>query len=113
MEPKALSAYKALLEAMECKDLQGAETLMDSLDKYIFSPQYSSPTEVAKGELSVILCDEDAATLTPHLNLYRYGQALIDRCGGILTDYGLIERTDGQPVQSIENQPKQGGMEMK
>lgn len=40
------------------------------------------------------------------------GQGLY-RCGGILTDYGLIERTDGQPVQSIENQPKQGGMEMK
>ena len=113
MEPKALTAYKALLEVTDCKELQSAEALMDSLDKYIFSPQFSSPIEVAKGELSVVLCNEDAATLTPHLNLYQYGQALIQRCGGTLTAYGLIERHDGQPVQTMETQPRQGGMEMK
>ena len=45
------------------------------LDNYVFSPQYSSPIEVAKGELSLILCEPDAATLAPHLNLYQYGQA--------------------------------------
>ena len=112
LEPKALSTYKALLEATDCKDLQSAETLMDSLDEYIFSPQYSSPAEVAKGELSVILCETDAAFLAPHLNLYRYGQALIERCGGSLTAYGLIEREDHQPVQTMENKPSQGGMEM-
>ena len=113
LEPKALTAYKALLEATDCKDLQSAETLMDSLDEYIFSPQYSSPAEVAKGELSVILCETDAAFLAPHLNLYRYGQALIERCGGSLTAYGLIEREDHQPIQTAENMPSQGGMEMK
>ena len=113
MEPKALSTYKALLEATDCKDLQSAEALMDSLDEYIFSPQYSSPAEVAKGELSVILCKTDAAFLVPHLNLYQYGQALIERCGGTLTAYGLIEREDHQPVQMMENKPSQGGMEMK
>ena len=113
LEPKALSTYKALLEATDCKDLQGAEALMDSLDEYIFSPQYSSPIEVAKGELSAVLRDEDAATLIPHLNLYQYGQALIERCGGTLTAYGLIEREDHQPVQMMENKPSQGGMEMK
>ena len=113
LEPKALTAYKALLEATDCKDLQSAEALIDSLDEYIFSPQYSSPIEMAKGELSVILCDEDAAFLAPHLNLYRYGQSLIERCGGSLTAYGLIEREDHQPVQAIENKPCQGGMEMR
>lgn len=113
MEPKALSAYKALLEATVCKDIRNTELLMDSLDKYIFSPQYSSPIEVAKEELSISLDDKDVETLIPHVNLYRYGQALIERCGGILTSYGLIERADGQPIQTIEPQPKQGGMEMK
>ena len=81
MEPKALTAYKALLEVTDCKELQSAEALMDSLDKYIFSPQFSSPIEVAKG-------------------------ALIQRCGGTLTAYGLIERHDGQPVQTMETQPR-------
>ena len=113
LEPNALTAYKALLEVMECKDLHGAEALMDSLDNYIFSPQHSSPVDVANGELSLILCAPDAATLAPHLNLYQYGQALIEKCGGVLTPYGLIERSDGQPVQGMEESPQQGGMEMK
>lgn len=113
MEPKTLNTYKALLEATDCKDLQSAEALIDSLGEYIFSPQYSSPAEVAKGELSVILCETDAAFLAPHLNLHRYGQALIERCGGTLTAYGLIEREDHQPVLSVKNMPNQGGMEMR
>ena len=113
LEPQALTAYKALLEATDCKDLRSAETLMYSLDNYIFSPRYSSPIEVAKGELSVVLCAETAETLTPHLNLYSYGQALIEKCGGVLTPYGLIEREDHQPVLSAENMLRQGGMEMK
>lgn len=112
MDQKSLTAYKALLEATDCKDLRSAETLMYSLDNYIFSPQYSSPTDVAKGKLSFILCDEDAEMLIPHLNLYQYGQALIKRCSGTLTSYGLIEREDHQPIQAIENMPSQGGMEM-
>lgn len=113
LEPKTLTAYKALLEATDCKDLQSAEALIDSLDNYIFSPQYSSPAEVAKGELSVVLCDEDAETLTPYLNMYQYGQALIKKCGGTLTAYGLIEREDHHLVLSEKNMPNQGGMEMK
>jgi len=112
LDPKALPAYKALLDAANCHDLDKAEQLMDTLDEYIFSPQFSSPIEVAKGELSVILAEWDAALLTPHLNLNEYGQSLIQRCGGLLTDYGLIERKDGQPVQAMERQPRQGGMEM-
>ena len=113
LEPKALTAYKALLEATDCKNLQGAEALMDSLDEYIFSPQYSSPIEVAKGELSTILCDREAEIITPYVNLRQYGQALIRSYNGVLTAYGLIERVDGQPIQGVEESPTQGGMEMK
>ncbi len=112
MEPKALSAYKALLEATDCRDLGEAEQLIDTLDEYIFSPQLGSPTDVARGELSIILTEQDTAWLLPCLDLHRYGQALIERCGGVLTEYGLIERRDGQPVHAPEHQPSQGGMEM-
>ena len=112
MEPQTLTAYKALLEAVNCQDLQSAGQLMDTLDQYTFSPQYSSPIGVAKDELSVILRSDEAARITPHLNLYQYGQELIQRYGGALTGYGLIERKDGQPIQAMEIQPRQGGMEM-
>ena len=112
MEPKALAAYKALLSATDCRNLQLAEQLMDTLDEYTFSPQFSCPIEVAKGQLSVILCDGEREQITPYLNLYKYGQELIQDGGGVLTDYGLLERKDGQPVQAEEQQPQQGGMEM-
>lgn len=112
MNTQVLNAYKALLEASGCGDISNAEYLADTLGLYIFSPQYSSPTEVAKGELSLILSEPDRALVASHLNLYQYGQALVEKCGGVLTDYGLIERKDGQPVQTQENQPKWGGMEM-
>lgn len=113
MEPKVLNAYKSLLSAAEVKTLQQAEQLMDTLDQYIFSPQFSSPIEIARGELSVILAEPEAEMIAPHLNLYQYGQALIQKCGGVLTDYGLIERKDHQPVQAIDTQSQWGGMEMK
>ena len=113
MEPRTLTAYKALLEATNCRDLLSASLLADSLNKYIFSPQYSSPIEVAKGELSTILCDREAEIITPYVNLHQYGQALIQSYNGVLTAYGLIERVDGQPIQGMEESPKQGGMEMK
>ena len=68
---------------------------------------------MAKGELSAILCDPEAEMIIPHLNLNLYGQALIQKSGGMLTAYGMIERADGQPIQRMEESPKQGGMEMK
>lgn len=110
MNSKALVLYKALLEAANCRDLLSASLLADSLDKYIFSPQYSSPVEVAKGELSTILCDQEAEIIMPHVNLHQYGQALIRNYNGVLTAYGLIERTDGQPIQSPGQEQTGGGM---
>jgi len=110
LKPETLSAYKALLEAADCKSVQQTERLMDTLDEYTFSPNLRSPIAVAKGELSVILCERERELLMPYLDLQKYGQALIKHHGGVLTDYGLIERKDGQPVQTPqEGQPK-GGM---
>ena len=112
MDTQVLSTYKALLEVTDCKILQDAELLVDTLDNYILSSQFSSPSEVAKGELSLILPDQEVDLILPHLNLYQYGETLIQKCGGVLTDYGLVERRDGQPVQAIENQPRQDGPAM-
>lgn len=106
MDSKTLVLYKALLEASDCQDILRARLLAIHLPDYIFSPQFSSPEELAKEELSVLLCEPSAATILPYVNLQKYGEALIKQCGGELTGYGLIERTDGHPIQS----PRQGGM---
>ena len=44
---------------------------------------------------------ENADLLCRYLNLYGYGEALIQQYGGELTDYGLLTRADGQPVQNL------------
>ena len=113
MEPQELTAYKALLEAVDCKDLSDAERLVDSLEEYIFTPSLNSPEEVAEEELGVILCEESVPQLIPYVDLRGYGQALMEQRGGILTPYGLLEREDGQPILSMNEQPEQGGMEMR
>lgn len=106
MDSKTLVSYKALLEASDCRDLLSAELLANQLPNFTFSPQFSSPEELAKEELSVLLCEPSAATILPYVDLQKYGEALIKQCGGELTGYGLIERTDGHPIQSL----RQGGM---
>lgn len=113
MEPQELTAYKALLEAVDCKDLSDAGLLADSLDNYIFRPSFNSPEEVAEEELGVILCEESIPQLIPYVDLRGYGQSLIEQRGSVLTPYGLLEREDGQPIHNMNDQPEQGGMEMR
>lgn len=113
MEPQELTAYKALLEAVDCKDISDAERLVDSLEEYIFTPSLNSPEEVAEEELGVILCEESVPQLIPYVDLRGYGQALMEQRGGVLTPYGLLEREDGQPIHSMNEQPEPGGMEMR
>ena len=113
MGPQELTAYKALLEATDCKDLSDAGLLADTLGNYIFTPSLNSPEEVAEEELGVILCEESVPQLIPYVNLRGYGQSLIEQRGGVLTPYGLLEREDGQPIHSMNEQPEPGGMEMR
>lgn len=96
------TAYKALLEALDCQDLRQAVVLADTLGSYLFTPHISSPVEMAKDTLSYILSEREAERLMPYLNLYQYGEALLKKGGGVLTSYGLLERRDGQPVQGME-----------
>ena len=46
------------------------------------------------------------------LNLRRAGFTIGPEAD-ILTPYGLLEREDGQPIHSMNEQPEQGGMEMR
>ena len=106
-----LAGYKALLAATQCRDLQNAMMLMDALDSYIFTPSFSSPVDVARGELKVTMAESDAEILLPHVNLYTYGDALLQSQHAILTEYGVIERQDGQPI--LTQQSQEMGMNMK
>ena len=112
-EPLKLIKYKAVLEASPPPSLEDAMALTERLDAYNLNWAAASPEDVARGELRRSMGEENADLLCRYLNLYGYGEALIQRYGGELTDYGLLTRVDGQPVQNpLPPQPKLGGMEM-
>lgn len=109
IETAALPAYKALLETEKHQDLLHAMSLAEGLEDYIFSPNICSPTEMAMGELSAILNSQDLETLIPCVDIQKYGKALLQSRGAVLTPYGLLERKDGQPVQDPQQKPMQIG----
>lgn len=110
----ALIKYKAVLEVSSISSLEDAMALAERLDAYNLNWAAASPEDVARGELRRSMGEENADLLCWYLNLYGYGEALIQQYGGELTDYGLLTRADGQPVQEpLPPQPKLGGMEMR
>lgn len=109
-----IRTYKAVIEAMEVTGLDEAVELVQNIDEYILSPKQASFEDIARGQLSVIMGEQEMETLLPHVNLYQYGRALQDRYQSVLTEYGSVERTDNQPlmVPQEQSQPTMGGMEM-
>ena len=110
----ALIKYKAVLEVSSISSLEDAMALTERLDAYNLNWAAASPEDVARGELRRSMGEENADLLCWYLNLYGYGEALIQQYGGELTDYGLLTRADGQPVQKpLPPQPGLNGMEMR
>lgn len=107
-----LTKYKAILAANDCGDLTHALSLAGEADAHFFEPKISSPEDVARNELKVVICDKDAETLIPHIDLTGYGRALLERDHAVITGYGLIERASREQIQTMEDRPVQGGMEM-
>ena len=112
-EPLKLIKYKAVLEASPPTSLEDAMALTERLDAYNLNWAADSPEDVARGELRRSMGEENADLLCRYLNLYGYGEALIQQYGGELTYYGLLTRADGQPVQKpLPPQPTRGGRQM-
>ena len=87
-------------------------SLAAEVEGYFFEPQVSSPEDVARSELNVILCERDAETLLPYIDLQSYGRALLERDQAMVTSYGLVERDTTQQIFEETQAPGQGGMEM-
>lgn len=105
-----LPKYKAVLEATGCDDISRALTLADELDGYAFDPDLLEPDEVASRYLKGLLPKKELAALLPNVNLYRYGQKIMEQSGGKLTGYGYIKPTAGL-VQGMD--PQTDEVEMK
>ena len=109
----ALIKYKSVLEVSSISSLEDAMALTERLGAYNLNWAAASPEDVARGELRRSMEEENADLLCRYLNLYGYGEALIQQYGGELTDYGLLTRADGQPVQKpLPPQPTRGSRQM-
>ena len=105
---KQLPKLKALLEQFEVQDIETAMGLTEHLDDYVLTPEISSPQETAIDQLHFMTDDHSAELLISHVNLYTYGCDIIKEDNASLTPYGLLHRTDYQPMLT----PVQEKMEM-
>ena len=95
-----LPKLKALLEQFEVQDIGTAILLAERMDEYILTPEISSPQETAIDELHFMLSDHAVDLLLPHVNLFSYGNAVIQEDHAALTPYGLLHRADYQLMLS-------------
>lgn len=107
-----LPKFKAVLEATDCDEIGWALTLADGLDRYSFDRTLLDREGLAKGNLSLLIAKPELELLLPHVNLSQYGQTLLEADCGVFTEYGLVERNDGEPIHRMEQESVPGGMEM-
>ena len=97
---KQLPKLKALMERFEVQDIGTAMLLTDHLADYILTPEISSPQETAIDQLHFMADDHSAELLLSHVNLFTYGNEVIQHDNAALTSYGLLHREDYQPMQT-------------
>ena len=108
-----LSKFKAVLEAVECTELDDMVKIASQLDQYILEPDHQTYEDIALSDLRVIAGESALKLLEPHVNLYNYGQAVAEKMNIALGSYGTVSRRDGQPIQTFNSDgPQQGGMEV-
>ena len=109
-----VTKLKGLVKALPVETLEDAVPLMDHLDEYGMM-DCRSPEELAQYILEDSLGEEDLALLLPHLDCESYTKAVIQQSGAELTPYGVLYRSDGQPVirqEHKQSQMEHSGMEM-
>ena len=104
---------KALLKQFEVQDIETALFLTEHLADYVLTPDLSSPQETAIDHLRFMTDDHSAELLLSHVNLYAYGCDLIKEDNATLSPYGLLHRTDYQPMLSPMQETQKMEMKMK
>lgn len=109
LERGELAKYKSLILATGCRDVTQAAELgkYRSMEEYRFLPYQGErdPAEYGAGWLKKL--GEDAR-LVPDEGLEELGRRLMERDNVQVTDYGPIQRVDGQPVQRFDRKQLPG-----
>ena len=101
-----VSKLKAILAVTVCEDLTSASLIAQDLDSYMLSEDIRDPEDMGSYRLSYLLSDEDRDLILKHTNLYAYGKEIMEQTPeAAMSPYGLVERTDGQPIFTPTQQP--------
>lgn len=96
--------YKALLSVVDHPSLQDATRLMGEIDQYELRPEVAQTWGYAE-----MMFREKYSALPEELfqtpQAAQIGQKMLDDRLGVITEYGLIRRKDGQPLPVF--QPEQ------
>lgn len=109
-ERSNLPKLKAVLSAKGCTSISEALQVAEHLNDYIYEQAKHCPEDVAREEIHCSLTEDDAEMLIKHVDLYGYGKDVMEQYNYELTEYGLISRRDGQPIQAQENNSLQMSM---
>lgn len=100
-----VSKLKAILEVTGCEDLTSASLIAQALDSYMLSEDIRNSEDMGRYRLTYLLSDEDRDLILKHINLYAYGKEIMEQTPeAAMSPYGLVERTDGQPILSSAQQ---------
>ena len=100
-----VSKLKAVLEVTGCEDLTTASLIAQDLDSYRLTENIRNPEDMGRYRLTYLLSDEDRDLILKHINLYAYGKEIMEQTPeAAMSPYGLVERTDGQPILSSAQQ---------
>ena len=102
-----MTEYKAIAAAVKPNDFDNAVHMIERMDEYLVTPQYETLEDVARDELSVVVDPQSAEAMIPYLDLEGFGGALVKALNAELTDYGMVERKDRQPVQTLQAKQEQ------
>lgn len=107
-----LTKLKAILTIRGCTAIGDAMEIAEKLDDFFVEADKVTPSDVAREEIRFSLSEDEAEILLKHVNLFDYGKELMAHYNSQLTDYGLVTRRDGQPIQGQEENTVQMNMEM-
>ena len=111
-ERSELPKLKAVLHAADCHNISTATFIAENLDDYIYEISQRSAEEVGLEELRYTIDSKALKLLQKHVNLYAYGNDVMELNHSKLTPYGLVERRDGEIIMFFDEKPTQGGMQM-
>lgn len=109
-----LVKFKAVIAATGCNDLDMACALADHIDEYLLDSGISSPRELALENIHSMCCPDNAERIAKYVNLYGYGEDILQKEHAVISPYGMVCRRDHEPLEEYEDQLVQStGMEMK